>query len=115
MRLNGIVILLMMTFLSEAIGFDIQKMVASKLEEQAAADELRAQLTALLDPPRGRVWAAGDRWDRDHGPYFADQRHFCRRMVRHPVGEGLSMTAGLMLSRFLVAVEEVLGLMRSGC
>ena len=34
---------------SEAIGADIQKMVGSKLEEQAAADELRAQLTALLD------------------------------------------------------------------
>ena len=34
---------------SEAIGADIHKMVGSKLEEQTAADELRAQLTALLD------------------------------------------------------------------
>ena len=34
---------------SEAIGADIQNLVGSKLEEQTAADELRAQLTALLD------------------------------------------------------------------
>ena len=34
---------------SDAIGADIHKMVGSKLEEQTAADELRAQLTALLD------------------------------------------------------------------
>ena len=34
---------------SEAIGADIHKMVGSLLEEQTAADELRAQLTALLD------------------------------------------------------------------
>ena len=34
---------------SDAIGADIQNLVGSKLEEQTAADELRAQLTALLD------------------------------------------------------------------
>ena len=34
---------------SDAIGVDIQNLVGSKLEEQTAADELRAQLTALLD------------------------------------------------------------------
>lgn len=34
---------------SEAIGEDIQRMVGSQLKEQTAADELRAQLTALLD------------------------------------------------------------------
>ena len=34
---------------SEAIGDDIQSLVGSRLEEQADADQLRAQLTALLD------------------------------------------------------------------
>lgn len=45
---------------------------------------------ALLDPSTGWAWAAGDRWDRDQGPYDADQRHFCRRMARDMEDEGLT-------------------------
>ena len=38
-----------LAYRSEAIGVDIQNLVGSKLEEQTASDELRAQLSALLD------------------------------------------------------------------
>ena len=52
---------------------------------------------ALLDPSTGWAWAAGDRWDRDQGPYAADQRHFCRRMGRDLKAAGLTITAGFEL------------------
>ena len=52
---------------------------------------------ALLDPSTGWAWAAGDRWDRDQGPYAADQRHFCRRMGRDLEAAGLTITAGFEL------------------
>ena len=61
---------------------------------------------ALLDPSTGWAWAAGDRWDRDQGPYNADQRHFCRRMARDMEDEGLTMTAGFELEWVVLSPDE---------
>ena len=71
---------------------------------------LRADPTsiALLDPATGWGWAAGDRWDRDRGPYAADQRQFCQRMGRQLETAGLSMTAGFELE-WMVVIPDAKG------
>ena len=61
---------------------------------------------ALLDPSTGWAWAAGVRWDRDRGPYAADQRHFCRRMGRHLEKAGLTMTAGFELEWVVLTPDD---------
>ena len=61
---------------------------------------------ALLDAANGWAWAAGDRWDRDLGPYAADQRTFCRTMGRNLERAGLSMTAGFELEWVVVTPDS---------
>ena len=61
---------------------------------------------AIIDPSTGWAWAAGDRWDRDHGPYAADQRHFCRRMGQQLEEAGLTMTSGFELEWVVLTPDE---------
>ena len=65
---------------------------------------LRADLEslAMLEPQLGWAWAAGERWDRNSGPYAADQRHFCRRMEAALADSGWRLRAGFELEWVVV-------------
>lgn len=60
---------------------------------------LKADPTSLapLEMGSGWAWAAGERWDRNHGAYPADQRLFCRRLTNTMEQSGLTMQTGFEL------------------
>ncbi|MGA1304191.1 MAG: glutamine synthetase [Cyanobium sp.] len=95
---------------ADAFGADGSIDPAHRLARPDGDLRLRADPASLLplEPASGWGWAAGERWERDGGPYAGDQRSFCRRQQEWLSAAGVELRAGFELE-WMVAVPAIDG------